>query len=98
MKRKKLFLLAVICIVSSFTIISTSFMNYTKKKEKIQKYETYVVQAGDTLWKIAKQYRPNEDPRKVIYEIRKHNGITPIIYPGQVIEIPVTVKGEGTDD
>lgn len=88
MKRKKLFLIAVICIVSSFTIISTSFMNYTKKKEKIQKYETYVVKQGDTLWSIAKRYTDG-DPRKLIYEIRELNNITPVIRPGQEIKIPV---------
>ncbi|MBZ4662804.1 MAG: Peptidoglycan-binding lysin domain protein [Caloramator sp.] len=65
-------------------------MNYTKKKEKIQKYETYVVQAGDTLWSIAKKYnKQGEDIRKLIYEIRQHNNISPMIREGQIIEIPL---------
>jgi LysM repeat protein len=63
-------------------------MNYTKKKEKIQKYETYVVKQGDTLWSIAKRYTDG-DPRKLIYEIRELNNITPVIRPGQEIKIPV---------
>lgn len=89
--KKKLLFIAAIVTFSIITIISTSFMNYTKKKEKIQKYETYVVKQGDTLWKIAKRYTDG-DPRRLIYEIRKHNDISPIIRPGQVIEIPILNK------
>lgn len=93
MKKKGFTLLAILVATSTVISISTSFMNYTSKKEKIQRYETYVVQQGDTLWSIAKKYTEG-DPRKLIYEIREHNKITPIIREGQVIEIPVKVKGE----
>ena len=88
MKRKKLFLLAVICIVSSFTIISIKNRTYANKEEKI--FIKYTVKEGDTLWRIAKRYnRDGEDVRKLIYEIREHNNITPMIYPGQEILVPV---------
>ncbi|KRQ86024.1 Cell division suppressor protein YneA [Caloramator mitchellensis] len=86
LKKKLLFILAI-CIVSSFTIISIMNRTYATKKEKNLKYETYVVQAGDTLWNIAKKYT-DKDPRRLIHEIREHNNITPLIYEGQVIEIP----------
>lgn len=89
MKRKKLFLIAVICIVSSFTIISIKNRTYANKEEKI--FIKYTVKEGDTLWSIAREYTEG-DPRKLIYEIRKVNNITPMIYPGQEILIPV--KGE----
>ncbi|WDU82304.1 LysM peptidoglycan-binding domain-containing protein [Caloramator sp. Dgby_cultured_2] len=74
---------------STVIIISTLFMNYTSKNKEIQRYEIHVVQPGDTLWKISKMYRPNEDPRKVVWEIQKHNKISPVIRPGQVLEIPI---------
>lgn len=86
MKRKKLFLLAVICIVSSFTIISIKNRTYANKEEKI--FIKYTVKEGDTLWSIAREYTEG-DPRKLIYEIRESNNITPIIYPGQEILVPV---------
>lgn len=89
MKRKNHFLKATIVALSTITIISIFFMNYTTKKEKNQRYETYVVKQGDTLWSIAKKTNPDKDPRKVIFEIREINNITPIIYPGQEILIPV---------
>ncbi|SHF17338.1 LysM peptidoglycan-binding domain-containing protein [Caloramator proteoclasticus] len=88
MKRKKLLFILAICIVSSFTIISIINRTYATKKEKNLKYEIYIVQQGDTLWKIAKRYTDG-DPRRLIYEIRKHNDISPIIRPGQEIKIPV---------
>lgn len=89
MKRKKLLFIIAICIVSSFTIISIKNRTYAFKEEKI--YIKYTVQEGDTLWSIAKKYT-DEDPRKLIYEIREVNNITPMIYPGQTIEIPL--KGD----
>lgn len=87
MKRKKLFLIATICIVSSFTIISIKNRTYANKEEKI--FIKYTVQEGDTLWRISERFNPNEDPREVIYQIRRINGITPMIYPGQEILVPV---------
>jgi LysM repeat protein len=91
MKKKKMqiLLITAICILPLGISISTSIEHYTKKAQKIQRYETYVVQQNDTLWNISKMFRPDEDPRKVIYEIQKHNNITQIIRPGQVIEIPL---------
>lgn len=48
------------------------------------------VDEGDTLWKIAKEYKnENEDIRKVIYEIRKINKLdSAVIVPGQILLIP----------
>ncbi|MDO6353556.1 LysM domain-containing protein [Caloramator sp. CAR-1] len=91
MKKKGFTFLAILVATSTVISISTSFMNYPKKKEKFQRFETYVVQQGDTLWSIAKKYT-NGDPRRLIYEIRKHNDISPIIRPGQAIEIPILNK------
>jgi len=36
--------------------------------------ETYVVQAGDTLWSIAAAVAPDSDPRQVVDALRATNG------------------------
>ncbi|OIK13172.1 LysM peptidoglycan-binding domain-containing protein [Bacillus sp. MUM 13] len=60
-----------------------------------QSYQSVTVQSGDTLWKIADQYK-TEDLTKVefIDWIEKHNDIySRTLKPGDNIIIPVT-KGE----
>ena len=51
-------------------------------------YIKYVVEGGDTLWTIASHYRPDADPREIVWEIQQVNGCTPVIYPGQTILVP----------
>ena len=45
------------------------------------------VREGETLWRLALRYCPNITPQEVIWHIRHRNGITPAIYPGQIILI-----------
>ena len=49
-----------------------------------------VVQAGETLWGIAREVAPDSDPRGVVRQIRQMNdlGTTPVV-PGQSIVVPV---------
>lgn len=51
---------------------------------------TYVVQPGDTLWQIAREYQPpRTDIRVFIDRIIKVNKLPgPTIYPGQALYIP----------
>lgn len=65
----------------------------TKKKVKsmeIKNDDYIIVYSGDTLWDIAqKSSRKEEDLRKVVYGIKKANGLrSSNIYPGQVLFIP----------
>jgi nucleoid-associated protein YgaU len=47
------------------------------------------VESGDTIWSIAKQYHPDKNINKIMYEIENVNGIKKsIIYPGQQLIIP----------
>ena len=52
---------------------------------------SHTVQVGETLWDIAKKYsRPNADPRPVVYNIKVINKLnSSIIYPGQVLAVPI---------
>ncbi len=46
----------------------------------------YVVQPGDTLWKIASTLHPEDDPRDVVADLRERTG-GPVVHPGQRIDL-----------
>ena len=52
--------------------------------------QVVVVQAGETLWGIAREVAPGSDPRGVVRQIRQMNdlGTTPVV-PGQSIVVPI---------
>lgn len=51
--------------------------------------KTWIVTEGDTLWNIAAQVNPDEDPRKVIKEIKNLNNLSlSVIHPGQILIVP----------
>lgn len=56
--------------------------------------ESYGIDYGDTLWKIAEKYKPNSisysEYINTLYKLNK--GLTAEIYPGQAIVIPVYDK------
>lgn len=48
------------------------------------------VTEGDTLWDIAKRFNQHQDPRKVIYSIKKINRLdSGFIIAGQIIRVPL---------
>ncbi|MTH67653.1 LysM peptidoglycan-binding domain-containing protein [Agromyces bracchium] len=52
-------------------------------------FETVEVGAGDTLWGIAEAIAPAADPRDVIYEIMRLNGLDDaVVQPGQQLVLP----------
>jgi nucleoid-associated protein YgaU len=48
---------------------------------------TVVVQAGDTLWSIARQLEPTGDVRPVVDQLVELNGSAPL-QPGQRVVVP----------
>jgi hypothetical protein len=49
----------------------------------------YVVQPGDTLWRIAVRHAPGSDPRRVIQSIVDANQVDAgTLVPGQVLVVP----------
>lgn len=51
---------------------------------------TVQVQAGDTLWSLATDHgSPRRDVRRLVYEIRRINGVDALIHPGDFLRIPV---------
>ncbi len=52
-------------------------------------FETVTVMPGDTLWAIAEEVAPAEDPRTVIHEIEKLNALSSgSLQVGQQLAIP----------
>ncbi len=57
--------------------------------QQVTPAKLYKVKEGDTLWKIALQHYPNEDPLKAIHEIKQLNKLSSdSIKPGQSIKLP----------
>lgn len=83
-------------IMTVLIILATSILLLIDRREAHSnayqtQYEELQVIEGDTLWDIAKLYlAPNEDIRRVVYDIRKFNDMsTGYIYPGDIIKIPL---------
>jgi nucleoid-associated protein YgaU len=50
---------------------------------------TVVVQAGDTLWSLAQELAPEQDPRAVVDAIVEANDLDGVgLVPGQVLQLP----------
>lgn len=62
-----------------FTILTYTFVAFRSgiaEGKQDKKTITIVVKTGDTLWSIASSLSPSQDPRKVIYDIMKLNGLS----------------------
>lgn len=58
-------------------------------------YETVTVHPGDTLWGIAQEVAPRDDPRDVVDAIVNLNALDQVtLVPGQRIAIPTQYSGE----
>ena len=80
-----LFLLVVVLLSGRFTAEAG-----TSAAEQGAATGVVVVQAGESLWQIAKAVAPEVDPRQTITTIRELNGLgdEPVV-PGQSIIVPV---------
>lgn len=92
-KRRKLTMLAI----SAMAVLATAFIVwYTADKAEAQQtqpvgYTSYEIQPGDTLWKIAGKYRPEEkDIREFIFDIIEINDLhSSRIQAGYHLIVPV---------
>ncbi|MGB3465550.1 MAG: LysM peptidoglycan-binding domain-containing protein [Cyclobacteriaceae bacterium] len=82
-------LLPILLAIAFLTITVSTTYSYYNTSELVNEIQ-YFVEDGDTLWSIASEYNfNNEDVRKVIHRIQKHNGISNTIQLDQEIIIPV---------
>lgn len=80
----------VIAGVLVYMFSNTAMSVFASSSIAVHSTKLYTVQVGDTLWQIAGESRPNDDPYKVIDWLRKANHIPySTIQPGEVIQVPV---------
>ena len=52
------------------------------------------VSGGDSLWSIAEEIAPGEDPREVIAQLLRFNELSSVgVVPGQQLAVPTTYSG-----
>lgn len=88
LKNKKRFYLFVIIvtIVISFSALAAA----VNGEDTGDKYISVIVESGDTLWDLAKEYKTSGDLRQYIREVEKINNLTDsLIYEGDILKMPV---------
>jgi nucleoid-associated protein YgaU len=92
----------MICVAVVFVIAFVAGMTFlfrsdvSANNESVIRYETVQIEAGDTLWSIAREHykQQNGDIRDYIEEIRECNNLaTDTITEGHYLCIPVYTKG-----
>lgn len=85
---RKLFrAVAILALAASFSVasLSGSFANSDSGAE----LEYVTVNSGETLWQLADQHAPSQDPRDWIAEVVAVNALTTVeLQPGQRIALP----------
>jgi len=81
--------LAVVAIAAAWGPVLGDSIGRQDVEAKAVARSRYVVQPGDTLWSIAVEMAPSEDPRPLVDAISSTNAIDPTtLAPGQTIVIP----------
>ena len=81
--------LLVAALVAVVMVIGAASVSAVTSAPAAPATATVVVQPGQTLWGLAEQVAPNEDPREVIKRISDLNALTsPIVAPGQSLVVP----------
>ena len=66
-----------------------ALVDQAREPEPPERYSLHMVQSGDTLWGISRQYIPEVDPRLGVEWISWANGLQgTIIRPGDVLNVP----------
>lgn len=83
-------LVILFIVVTVFCIMYTVFSHAFEKVDPVY-YETYVVQSYDSLWTVASMSDGygELDTRRIIEDIKDMNNIGDVIYPDQVVYVPM---------
>jgi len=80
--------IAVGLSIAAVTVVTVQ-VNADRGGLELAGSSTVVVQPGDTLWSLAQQVAPEEDPRAVVDAIVDLNGLEDVdLLPGAVLQLP----------
>ncbi len=80
----------IFVILVTIAVTSLTFAATVQGADTAETYRTVVVERGDTLWDIAREYNNGKDLRVYIKEVKKANNIDDsVIYEGDVLKMPV---------
>jgi LysM repeat protein len=91
-RRGRALLLAalVVLLFAAFSLGRAATGAATAAGGVVPAVEQTTVQPGDTLWAVARRIAPDHDPRPVVEQIRRLNGLTSAeLYAGQQLLLPV---------
>lgn len=79
-----------VIIITGLILVTITLLAFNSYSRKPVEYNKIVIKDGDTLWAIVKKINiHNEDPRKIINQIKKINNMDNVVLqPGQTIKIP----------
>ncbi|MBE7064765.1 MAG: LysM peptidoglycan-binding domain-containing protein [Ruminococcaceae bacterium] len=87
--RKKAYTVATVVMIVTLLTCGMLIAFASNVSDTSIAYSTVEVEAGDTLWSIAKENCPDSDPRDIIRDICEINGIDHhTIYAGMILQIP----------
>jgi hypothetical protein len=79
----------VLLLLAAFSLGRTGAQGSTEVQPRVQLEQTTVL-PGDTLWGVAKRLAPGQDPRPVVDQIRRLNGLSGAeLQAGQQLLLPV---------
>lgn len=81
-------------LVLTITLSILAFASITSNGDTEQQFLKVNVQAGDTIWSIARTHSTESvDIREIVYNIRTENKlVSSIIHPGQELLIPIDFR------
>lgn len=87
LKNKGRFYIFVIMV--TILLSSISLLNFAQSADTGMAYTTVVVEPGDTLWDLAKEYSSSKDLRRYIKKIEEVNNLKDsTIYEGDILKMP----------
>ncbi|WP_308799912.1 LysM peptidoglycan-binding domain-containing protein [Agromyces silvae] len=78
-----------VAIVASVSVLGAGMAAADGGGVPVAPLEVVTVGHGDTLWELAESIAPDEDPREVIADIVRLNGLDgAVVQPGQQLALP----------